>query len=195
VSRQGREPTRVPRHHVWVDDRLTFRRVTDADLPLLHRWLNDPGVVRWWEGDDVSEDAVAADYGSTSDPAFEHWLAVDGHGTPLGWAQCYAVTDSPEEAQQWWAHGVHRTAAGIDYLVGDPGARGRGVGTAMLATFLDEVVWPLHPGWTQVCAAPYEANTASWRVLERVGFRHVATLPDDEGPCRLMVRERGQPTS
>ena len=30
----------------------------------------------------------------------------------------YAVTDSPDEAQRWWAHGVHRTAAGIDYLVG-----------------------------------------------------------------------------
>jgi acetyl esterase/lipase len=33
---------------------VTFRRLTDDDLPLLHDWLNESGVVRWWEGDDVS---------------------------------------------------------------------------------------------------------------------------------------------
>lgn len=185
-----------------VDDELTFRPLTDDDLPLLHAWLNDPGVVRWWEGDDVSVEAVARDYGSGSDPAFEHWLALDAAGTPVGWAQCYPVAASPEEAEEWWAVGVDRDAAGIDYLVGDPAARGRGVGSRLVRGFVETVVLGRHPGWTQVCAAPYEANEASWRVLERAGFRHLATLPDDEGPCRLMVRDRdpavdpatGQPT-
>ena len=76
---------------------VTFRRLTDDDLPLLHRWLNEPGVVRWWEGDDVSWDAVVRDYGSgTTDPT-ELWIAsVDGHD--VGWIQCWAVADEPEEA-------------------------------------------------------------------------------------------------
>jgi hypothetical protein len=42
---------------------VTFRRLVDDDLPLLHRWLNEPGVVRWWEDDDVSWDGVVRDYG------------------------------------------------------------------------------------------------------------------------------------
>jgi hypothetical protein len=33
---------------------IGFRPVVAGDLPRLHRWLNDPEVVRWWEGDDVS---------------------------------------------------------------------------------------------------------------------------------------------
>jgi aminoglycoside 6'-N-acetyltransferase len=171
-------------------EELSFRPLVDGDLPLLHAWLNDPGVVRWWEGDDVSAEAVARDHGSGSDPAFEHWLALDATGTAVGWAQCYAVSDSPEEAAQWWSVGVHRSAAGIDYLIGDPAVRGRGVGSRMVRGFVDTVVLGRHPLWTQVCAAPYEANVASWRVLERSGFRHLATLPDDDGPCRLMVRDR-----
>jgi len=45
---------------------LTFRRLADDDLPVLHRWLNEPGLVRWWEGDDVSWQAVVRDYGSAN---------------------------------------------------------------------------------------------------------------------------------
>lgn len=54
--------------------RVTFRRLVDDDLPMLHRWLNEPGVVRWWEGNDVSWDAVVRDYGSSKTDRTEHYL-------------------------------------------------------------------------------------------------------------------------
>src|SRR3712207_5165872 len=99
---------------------MEFRRLTDEDLPLLHRWLNEPGVVQWWEGDDVSWEAVARDYGSGNLEPTEHWIAsVDGRD--VGWIQCYATAAYPDEdeVRQWWAAGVPRTAGGIDYLVGE----------------------------------------------------------------------------
>ena len=166
----------------------SFRRLSDEDLPTLHRWLNEPGVVQWWEGDDVSWEAVVRDYRSPDDPT-EHWIASTSDGD-LGWIQCYATADEPDEAAPWWALGVDRTAAGIDYLVGDPSARGRGLGAAMIEAFVRDVVFGLHPRWTQACAAPYAANRASWRALEKAGFRFVALLPDPGGPCRLMVADR-----
>jgi RimJ/RimL family protein N-acetyltransferase len=169
---------------------VTFRPLTDDDLPMMHRWLNDPGVVRWWEGDDVSWAAVVADYGSgRSDVTTEHWIA-SVQGRDVGWIQCYPSTDSPDEAGAWWALGVDRTAAGIDYLVGEPDERGRGLGSAMIAAFVRDIVFGRHPGWTQACAAPYEANAASWRALARAGFRFVLVVDDEDGPCRLMVIDR-----
>ena len=173
---------------------MAFRPLTDDDLPLLHGWLNDPGVVRWWEGDDVSWDGVVRTYGADRPPdGVEHWLAlVDDR--PVGWIQCYAAAESPEEAEAWFIRGVDPTAAGIDYLVGEPSARGQGLGSAMLAAFVDDVVFGRHPHWTQAAASPYVANAASWGALARAGFRHVADLPphpgDDDGPARLMVRDR-----
>lgn len=170
---------------------VTFRRLTDDDLPLLHGWLNEPGVVRWWEGDDVSWPAVVRDYGTVNPDRTEHWIAVVD-GRDVGWIQCYAAADDPGDAevQQWWAHGVDRTAAGIDYLVADPAARGSGIGSAMIRAFVRDVVFGRHPAWTQACASPYVANTASWRALEKAGFRHVADFDDDDGPCRIMVADR-----
>ncbi len=168
---------------------VTFRRLTDDDLSMLHRWLNEPGVMRWWEGDDVSWEGVVRDYGSGNGDPTEHWLAsIDGDD--VGWIQCYLAADSPEESAQWWALGVQATAAGIDYLVGEPARRGRGVGSAMIRAFVEDVVFGLHPGWSQACAAPYAANVASWRALERAGFRFVGIVEDEDGPCRLMVADR-----
>ncbi|CAN5448580.1 N/A [soil metagenome] len=170
---------------------MHFRRLTDDDLPMLHRWMNDPGVVQWWEGEDVSWEGISKDYGSGSDPAVEHWIAVED-GTDIGWIQCYATADSAddEEVRAWFALGVPDTAAGIDYVVGEPAQRGTGVGTRMVGAFVEAVVFGQHPSWTAICASPYEANEASWRVLEKSGFTHVGTFDDDEGPCRLMRRDR-----
>ena len=167
---------------------LDFRRLEPDDLPLLHEWLNDPAVVRWWEGRDVSWDAVVRDHTGDTAP-FEHWLALDA-GEPVGWSRCYRASEFPDETYHWREHLELSRVGGIDYLVGT-GARGRGLGTAMLRGFVDLVVFGRHADWQQAAAGPFAANHASVRALANAGFRRIATLDDEDGPCALMVRERG----
>ncbi|MDP8929077.1 MAG: acetyltransferase [Actinomycetota bacterium] len=176
---------------------LTFRRLPDDDLPLLHAWLNEPGVVRWWEGDDVTWDAVERDYGSASTDPTEYWLATVAD-EPVGWMQCYLAADyaGEEEADAWFRLGLPRTTGGIDYLVPDPGRRGRGLGSRMIRAFVDDVVLQRHPEWTHVAASPQAGNVASWRALEKAGFSVVGEFDSSHGRCRLFVTEQGRrPTS
>ena len=159
---------------------------------MLHRWLNEPGVVRWWEGDDVSYPAVVHDYGSANPWPAEHWI-MQLDGRDVGWIQCYLASDDPEETAEWSGLGVSANAAGIDYLIGEPVDRGGGLGSTLIEAFVDQIVFGQHPGWDQAAAAPYEANTASWRALQRAGFRHLGTVQnegDADGPGRLMVKDR-----
>ncbi len=171
---------------------MDFRPLTDADLPLMHRWLNEPGVVEWWEGEDVSWEAVCDDYGEDHGDPVEHWLALDDQREPIGWIQCYAIADFPDEdeVRAWYQLGVPEAAAGIDYLIGEPSARGKGWGSRMIDAFVTNIVFGRHPGWDPVCASPYEANIASWRAMEKAGFSHAGTFDDPAGPCRLMARHR-----
>ena len=79
---------------------VTFRRLTDDGLPMLHRWLNEPGILRWWEGDDVSWEGVVRGYGSEREPDnTEFWIAsVDARD--IGWIQCYPTADEPDECRK-----------------------------------------------------------------------------------------------
>jgi aminoglycoside 6'-N-acetyltransferase len=164
---------------------FSFRRLTDDDLPMLHKWLNEPGIVEWWEGDDVSWEGVVRDYGSQNDEPIEHWIAVLD-GRDVGWLDCYAMVDSPEEADGWAKFGMEPDAAGIDYLIADPAERGRGVGTTMITSFVRDVVFGRHPAWSQVCAAPALGNVASWRALQKAGFRRAGIVNGG----RLMILDR-----
>ena len=170
---------------------VSFHRLTADDLPRLHRWLHDPAVVAWWEGDDVSWPAVVRDYGE--DEVAEHWVAsLDG--APLGWIQCYPA-DHPEALEEtalWAPHLPLETTAGIDYLIGEPSARGRGLGAAMIRAFVGGVVFAQHPAWTHAAAGPFEANVASCKALARAGLRRVARLDDEDGPCLLFAATRAE---
>lgn len=177
-----------------VTTAFTFRRITDDDLALMHRWLNEPGIVRWWEGDDVSWDGVRSKYTERPADGYEDWLALLD-GEPIGWLGCGAATDEPEEYAPWFALGLDQTVGGIDYFVAEPGARGRGLGSTMISAFVDQVAFGLHSTWTQVAANPFVANTASWGALAKAGFRHVGDHDDPLGPCRLMALDRPSPAS
>jgi len=168
---------------------LTFRRLEPEDFALMHRWLNEPGVVEWWEGDDVSPKAVRSHYFTNVEDGVEHWLALDDD-VPFGWIQCYPVTSDLDECASWLALGVPDTAAGIDYLIGEAGQRGSGRGAAMIAGFVEDVVFAEHPGWTHVGAGPFSANVRSWGALAKAGFEYVGTIPDPAGSLHLMVRSR-----
>lgn len=168
---------------------ITFRSMTSDDLVTMHRWLNEPGIVRWWEGQDVSLDGVHRHYGSPATPSTEHWIAMSD-GEDMGWLQCYLAADNPDETEDWWDFDVHETAAGIDYFVAEPALRGRGVGAAMIRSFAHDIVLGRHPAWSQVCAGPFAANTASCRALSNAGFRHLGTIDDDSGPCELYALDR-----
>ena len=192
----------------------TFRRLSDEDLPLLHEWLNEPGVVRFWEGDDVSWPGVIAQYGSpearatleTDFPDFDYdeeeadfdWEHVEVYlglldGEPTGWIQCVAVEpySDHDEVKAWVELGYELEGATIDYLIGDPAARGNGWGSAMIENFVHAIVFGQHAEWPQVGVSPVRANVASCRALAKAGFELFGSFDDPEfGPCDLYTRRR-----
>ena len=62
----------------------------------------------------------------------------------------------------------------------------------MIRAFVDEVVFPSLPEWSQVSAGPFVANVASWRALAKAGFRPLGEYDrgEGDGPCRVMVVDR-----
>jgi aminoglycoside 6'-N-acetyltransferase len=174
------QPSSTPSYRA-VMTRFTWRRLAPDDFPLLSRWLAHPHVARWWNHD-PSPDAVARDFGPATrgeDPS-QDLLVLTG-SRPVGLVQRCRLHDFPEYvAELSPVVEVPPGAATLDYLVGDASDTGHGLGPAMIAAVAADT-WREYPDSPCIIVAVAAGNRASWRALEKAGFRRVAQgdMPPD----------------
>jgi aminoglycoside 6'-N-acetyltransferase len=163
----------------FVADDLSFRPITDADVPRLVAWLRDPEVGAWWHG--LSE---------TYDEAFvhEHVLhagdfvtqaIVEVGGGPIGFQQWYPLADEPETLLEYGLSAAD-AAYGIDQFVGESALHGRGLGTRQVSSVAHWLLSPDGPGARRVFTDPVVENARAIRCYEKAGFAKVRVLSDHE---------------
>jgi RimJ/RimL family protein N-acetyltransferase len=165
---------------------ISFRPITAADLLTLHDWLARPHVSEWW-GEPESFADVEAHYRPriAAESMTRGYIASLG-GQPIGFIQSYVVLES---GGGWWEQETDPGARGIDQFLADVEQLGRGLGSAMVRSFVDGLLF-LDPSVTKVQADPAPDNQRAIRSYARAGFlpQHEVMTPD--GPALLMVRRR-----
>jgi len=149
------------------DHLVALRAAGWGDLPDLVRWRQDEDVHRWWATDgDPTTERVTAQYGPEIDgqSPTRLWIA-EVNGRSVGFVQDYRIRDHPDFALLT----PDPDAIGVDYAIGEPAWRRRGVGVEVLWAWM---VRTRHrfPDATAYFAAPDHRNEASLRLLDKVGF-------------------------
>jgi len=163
---------------------VSLRRMHEADLALMHRWLNAPHVARWWYGEGTSRREIEAEYLPLiegQDPASPYVILY--RDIPIGYAQTYEVSHEEGYAR---LVGVEHSV-GIDLFIGEAEYLHRGLGPYVLRRLLAEAVFS-DPG-VEVCViGPEPKNAAAVRSYEKVGFRYFKTIqvPGEPEPEHLM---------
>ena len=159
--------------HVYLEtERLILRRFTVDDLDALVALDADPAVMRYINGGEpTTREEMRDDY-------LPHWLAYYERGDAYGfWAAIERATgaflgwfhlrpqpnDPPDEPEL----GYRLVAA----------AWGMGYATEGSRALIEKAF--LHLGARRVYATAMLVNPASWRVMEKVGMRHVRTYQGD----------------
>jgi aminoglycoside 6'-N-acetyltransferase-1b len=164
---------------------VTFRRLTVADLPMLHDWLSRPHVAQWWGPvpslADVVDEYRPLTVAGARDQAY---IALSG-GIEIGYIQSYVVKGSGDG---WWPEERDPGARGIDQFLADPDRLGQGLGTAMVRAFLAHLF--ADPAVTRVQADPAPDNVGAVRCYQKAGFRPVAEVDTPDGRALLMICDR-----
>jgi len=183
-----------------VTSHIVFRPLGRDDFPSLTEWLNTPHVYEWWgvratadglggTGDDAATlEQVTENYDrELADECVEHYV-IEVDGRAVGMIQTYLLSASPEYAREIGEPAEH--TAGVDLLIGDATAVGRGLGPSVIDEFVRMVVFA-RDGLDRCVAGPDVRNARSIRAFEKAGFRAVrdATVTGSE-PERVMIRDR-----
>ncbi|MFJ2889057.1 GNAT family N-acetyltransferase [Streptomyces sp. NPDC087305] len=157
----------------------------ERDLPLIHRWMNDPAVAEFWElagPQDLTENHLRDQL--TGDGRSVPCLGVLD-GTPMSYWEIYRADLDPL-ARHYPAR-PHDT--GIHLLVGSVTDRGRGLGGTLLRAVAD-LVLDKRPACARVIAEPDIRNTPSVAAFLGAGFRFSAEVDLPDKRAALMVRDR-----
>ncbi|HEX9494796.1 MAG TPA: GNAT family N-acetyltransferase [Candidatus Limnocylindria bacterium] len=171
-----------------------FPPLTEADLPLIRRWLLEPHVRRWWD------EASSAAY--PEDELDKYRARIDGtddssdiffirhRGRPIGFIQCYRIDDADEYGR---ALALDASAAGIDLFIGEPAEVGHGHGPKIIRAFVRDVVFARYDV-AECVIGPSVKNASAIRAYEKAGFRFFrdAVVPDEPDPEHLMRIRRDE---
>ncbi len=153
-----------------------FRPMSEADLPLVKRWLGEPHVMQWW-GDTYEQFEIVS--GDLEVEAMDQFI-VATDDRPFGYLQCYNPEVWPDNGL-----GVHPNGTwGIDQFIGELDLVDRGHGSAFIRRFIDRL---FAAGASRVITDPDPANARAIRAYEKAGFRRDRLVETPDGTALLMV--------
>lgn len=170
----------------WYDlstpaGRFTLNPVKpERDLPVIHRWMNDPEVARYWELAGLFERTERHVRRQIELPHTEPMLARLS-GRPIGYWELYRAAEDPLAAH----YPARPDDLGVHLLIGEGDCRGLGLGSLLLRVLAD-AVQARSP--RRIVAEPDERNLASIRAFTAAGFTAAASLELPEKRATLMLR-------
>jgi len=174
-----------------MTDAISFRALSEEDLPQLTAWLNRPHLRRFYQLEPTTLDQVRSKYGPRlrGEVPTRSSLALL-EGSAFGYLQCYRNADWPD----WQALVGTTEGISIDLFIADPALIGRGLGRRMLSGYVELVAFPAYPAERKCWIGHELENVAARACSEAAGFAPVREYVEDGKPCLLLVRERqGRP--
>lgn len=160
----------------------------EVDDELVHAWMNDPEVARFWElAKPVDEIAAYLRVQVRAAHSAPYVGLLDG--TPVSYWEVYRADLDPLARH----YRARPGDVGVHLLLGPSGYRGRGLGAGLLSAVAE---WQLGErpasghGAPRVVAEPDVRNGRSVRAFERAGFTRVADVDLPDKRAALMIRDR-----
>ena len=157
---------------------VVFKRVVDADRPMLVEWLIRPHVTA------AGWDHTLLDDLESFGTALAPYIAYE-NDEPVGYVQSYVAAAA---GNGWWIDERDPGVRGIDLFIPDESRLGKGLGTRIVQAFTEFLF--SDSAVTKIQIDPAPTNARAIRVYENAGFRAEGLVMTPDGEALLMTRTR-----
>lgn len=148
---------------------------------LLHKWLQEPHVMKFWDdGDRLLEDVINH-YHSRS--GVKSWIASFNE-TPFAYLQIYFVTEHHELS--FWRSKKY-TTIGLDFFIGEPSFLEKGLAIPLLVCFIDQMLLDYLP--FRLLVDPDVNNAKAARIYDKMGFEPLGEFQNNGESYRILKKD------
>ena len=143
--------------------RFDFKPIDKAYRSLIHTWLAQPHVAKWFYGQGLQNTLNHLDEFLEGSSSGQYWLAYD-KGYPFAFLITSSVCKPDDELTKWCTE--EGVAITLDLLIGDANFLGKGLSPILIREFLVSQF----PQVTEVLIDPEATNAHAIHVYKKVGF-------------------------
>ena len=160
--------------------KIAFRPLSEADFPLLLKWLEEPHVKAWWDQDIHWTPSLIQKKYSSYVKGYKQENGVTKsigayiifvEAVPIGYIQIYNAYDFSRSTP---LTGLPSSLAAFDVFIGEKQFLNKDIGFKAINQFLKASAIP----YTHVFTDPDSANLAAIRAYEKAGFKRTIKQPD-----------------
>lgn len=143
--------------------RFTFKPVDVPHRSLVHGWLNQPYVAKWFYGQGLENTIKHLDEFLQGASFSQYWLAFD-KDHPFAFLITSSVAKPDDELTHWCIQ--KGSAITLDLLIGDPNYLGKGFSVPLIQEFLISQFSQV----AEVLIDPEAINSLAIHVYKKAGF-------------------------
>jgi ribosomal protein S18 acetylase RimI-like enzyme len=155
--------------------RFDFKPVDTEHRSLVHDWLGQPHVSKWWYGQGLQNTIEHLDEFLAGSSFFQYWLAYDNN-TPFAFLITSYVHKSEDEISRWCFE--EGAAITLDLLIGDVNYLGKGLSHIVIQEFL----LSQFPQAVEVLIDPESSNSHAIHIYKKVGFKVLGEFIPSHSP-------------
>lgn len=166
---------------------FNFKPVDKEHRPLVHSWLRQPHVAKWFYGQGLENTFKHLDEFLEGSTFSQYWLAFDKNH-PFAFLITSTVCKPTDELTRWCSE--EGSAITLDMLIGDTSYLGKGLSHILIQEFLSSQF----PQVDEVLIDPEATNTHAIHIYQKVGFKILEEFIPSHSPhphymMRLNLKE------
>ncbi len=168
---------------------FNFRPVDAAHRSLVHNWLTQPHVAKWFYGQGLENTFTHLDEFLEGTSEAQYWLAFN-QNHPFAFLITSSVSKPNDELSHWSIE--DGDAITLDMLIGDTVYLGKGLSHVLIEEFLNSQF----PEVAEVLIDPEATNSHAIHIYEKAGFTIIGEfIPSHSPHLHYMMRLNRQKRS